>query len=170
MSLTLCRLYKVDLHTSVSPVAANNALHRLSCLSFIHTTLCIALSWRNRKVYKLQRKAVWHWLRNISCIFLYVIQNPRFFGTRVSEIHNVEVRCAYDVLLAHVANRIHALSVKPYRKSKYGLAWEHGGRRSKHRPTINYWSYSTSRTASATRMNVCKRSILVKQGNKFRLV
>jgi hypothetical protein len=159
MSLTPCRLYKVDLHTSVYSVAANNACHRLS-----HTTLCIALSWRNWKVYTLQRMAVWHWLRNISCIFLYVIQTPAvFFLTRVSEIHNVEVRRAYDVLLPHVDNCIHTLSVKPCLKSKYEMAWGHGSRRSKHRPTINYWSDSTSRTTSATCMNVCKRSVLVKQ-------
>ena len=88
--------------------------------------------------------------------FLYVTQPtpPFFFGTIVSEIHNVEVRRMYDVLVARVANRIHTLSVKQYLKSEYDLAWEHGGRRSKHRPTINYWSYSTSRTALATRMNV----------------
>ena len=168
MSLTPCRRYKVDLHTSVSPVAANNAFHRLSCPSFTHV---VHKRWADGAESFTNCKARQYGTGSkIFHAFFVCYTKPRFFGTTVSEIHNVEVRCAYDVLLAHVATRIHTLSVKPYLKLEYGLAWKHGSRRSKHRPTINYLSYSTSRTASETRMSVCKRSILVKQGNKFRLV
>jgi len=155
MSLIPRRLYKVDLHTSVFSVAANNAFHRLSRLTFTHYVV--------HSVELTELKGLYNAKEGSMALAQKYFMHFSVFYTRVSEIHNVEVRRAYDVLLAHVTNRIHTLSVKSNLKSKYGLAWGHGGRRSKHRSTINYWSYSTSRTVSATRMNVCKRSVLVKQ-------